>query len=192
MPFKLSFPDLARRLARGLGILGKTPVQLDETAVSTVLIRDLTLPEFARIPVEWASHGVVLQVAVNFSVVGIRCESGVLVVNQMRVRNLQAGFSQARLNRAVVGTPSGFFASRTLFVLNRPGEEQLVTPSSALGAVTAGAVPGVIIYETRDTDPEGLRLDTVLFPGDELVFTSTATNEGIEAWFTGKQYPDLR
>ena len=192
MPFKLSFPDLARRLARGLGIIGKTPVSLDETAVQTVLIRDLTLPEFARIPIEWSTHGVVGAIAANFSVVGIRCNDGVLVITQTRALSTTGGIVQMRLNRVALGTPSGFFSSAQLHVLNRPGDEQLVTSGHQVGAASPGAVPGVIIDESALALGRAVDLDIVLFPGDEVYTTTTANNNALEAFYAGKQYPDLR
>lgn len=188
MPFKLSFPDLARRLARGLGIIGKTPVSLDETAVQTVLIRDLTLPEFARIPVEWATFGSVGPVVAQFSIVGVRCEIGVLVVTGWHVRTDGIPDVIIRINRAGGSVPP-LVDSRTLFVLNRPQAEQEVTPSSRLTGSDA-AVLGFIIENAFRADADDYTI--VLFPGEELLFAGETINTGVDVHIRGKQYPPLR
>lgn len=193
MPFKLSFPDLARRLARGLGVVGKTPVQLDETAIQTILVRDLTLPEFSRVPTTWSATILSTAAVGFFPVTGIRCESGVIVV--------QTGISfsrtflgmQYRLARQV---DLGIFTSRQLIVLNRPDDEQQVTPGSQINAQIA-VPPGFIFQEAEPRPIQSstemiLQKEVVLFPNDNLVALPIVSGANfIRSTFTGKQYPPL-
>jgi len=193
VPFKLSFPDLARRLARGLGVVGKTPVQLDETAIQTVLIRDLTLPEFSRVPTTWAMHTIAIGAVAEFGIGGVRCTSGIMVVEKAEASHFTFLTMQYRLVRQQT---LDLASSAQLFVTNRPTEEIEVTSGREISASTA-VPPGFIIQQDDPLNVAHRRLmqllaPVVLFPGDELIAVPTGANTGLGVSMSGKQYPPLR
>lgn len=196
MPLVTQAGDLATRLARAFGIRGRIPTALDEQIVPVAIVERPDVPPFCDVPAYWRISARAVSAAATRGLVGVRCISGVALVDEIRCISSSANVLWVvQLNRQQT---TNLATTDQIFTVNKQTSAnvgpEVPRPAMRLVQADPAAITGLEVGElfTGNSTADDIRTPGLcLYANDELNVQVGAVNISGDVVMHGRWYPSV-